>query len=135
MRRPIAVILLLAVLSAQTSCMTPPRPVASPRTYIPLRKPDRVWLTDKEGSRFQVMRPRAIGDTLFGRTPGGEEVWIAFRDLPRIEARELDRTKTYAVLGGSILAAVVFFALASSSGPAIPPDSFPGEMSVVLFRR
>jgi hypothetical protein len=136
MRRVVALALLLAIAIAHTACMTPPRPIASPRTYIPLRRPERVWLTDKEGDRFQVLRPRALGDTLFGRTITGDEVWIAFSDVPRIEARTMDKTKTYGLIGGSIVAGVLIIALMSGSGSGLDQDELDRpEMSVILFRR
>jgi hypothetical protein len=136
MRRVIASALLLTIAIAQTACMTPPRPIASPRTFIPLRNPERVWLTDQEGNRFQVIRPRALGDTLFGRTMTGDEVWIAFSDAPRIEARELDKTKTYGLLGGSIVASVLIIALLSSTGASLDQDEIDRpEMNIILFRR
>ena len=134
--RPIASVLLLTIAIAQSACMTPPRPIASPRTYIPLRNPERVWLTDNEGNRIQVVGPRALGDTLFGRTMTGEEVWIAFNDAPRIEARQLDKTKTYGLLGGSIVAGVLIFALLSSTGTSLDQDEIDRpEMNIILFRR
>lgn len=135
-RRVTAAALLLTMAIAQSACMTPPRPIASPRTYIPLRNPERVWLTDDEGNRTQVLAPRALGDTLFGRTMTGEEVWIAFNDAPRIEARELDKAKTYGFIGGSIVAGIVIIALMSSGGTSLDRDEIDRpEMNIILFRR
>lgn len=135
-RRFISFALLLTLAIGQAGCMTAPRPIASPRTFIPLRKPDRVWLTDQDGNRTVVVRPRAMGDTLFGRTMDGEEVWIAFSDVPRLEARQMDKGKTFGLIGGGIAAGVAIFALMTAAGGGADKDDLDRpEMSIVLFRR
>lgn len=122
MRRFVAAVLLFGFSLQQAACMTPPRPVASPRTYIPIRKPEVVWLVDTAGKRVAVTGPRAVGDTLYGFTPAGDEVWIAFRDARRIEAREMDRTRTMAAIGGGLLAIVLAVSLAHASGSGIEQE-------------
>lgn len=99
--------------------MTPPRPVASPRTFIPLRQPRVIWLTAPDGSRVRVDAPQVITDTLFGLRENGEEVWIALADLPVVEARALDRTRTYALLGGIVGSMVLVAVMASGSAEPI----------------
>jgi hypothetical protein len=134
MRRVIALLLIAVVLS--TGCMSAPRTISSPRTFIPMNRPDRVWLTDAEGMRMEVTRPRILpGDTLFGRSRLGEEIWIPLNSIQRIQARELDRKKTLMVVGGTVAAAAVFFAIAAGGGGGIDRDTGDRpEMSIILFR-
>lgn len=99
--------------------MTPPRPVASPRTFIPIRQPQEIWLTDPDGRRVRVDAPQVITDTLFGLRENGDEVWIALADLPVVEARTIDRARTYALLGGIMVGAVLVAVLASGSAEPI----------------
>lgn len=120
LRRCLALVLLCAT---TTSCMTPPRVIASPKTYIPIRRPARIWLTQNDGERVTVERPRVLGDSLYGRTTAGEEIWVGLDDARvKFEARERDKTKTLAALGGAALVIVVFAAVASSSGQHIEQE-------------
>jgi hypothetical protein len=132
MRRGIALVLLIALLAS--SCMSAPRNISSPRTYIPMNRPDRVWLTDKDGERMLVTRPRILpGDTLFGRTVSGEEVWLPLSDIQRVQARQLDKQKTLLVVGGSLAAAGLFFALAAGDGDPINKDDLDRPEQSVIF--
>lgn len=117
MRGSISFSLLLALCLQQAACMTAPRPISSPRTFIPMRQPELIWLTDSAGERFVVAGPRAIGDTLYGRRATGEEVWLAFTDIQQVEARELDRRKTLAIVGIAAVAGLTYLIMASGSGP------------------
>ena len=85
---------------------------------------------------MEVTRPRILpGDTLFGRSRLGEEVWVALSDVQRIQARELDKTKTFIVVGGSIAAVALLSALAAGGGSGVDRDELDRpEMSVILFR-
>jgi hypothetical protein len=141
MRRTIACLLITGILLS--GCMSAPRTVASPRTFIPIKRPERVWLVDKDGERLEVTRPRILpGDTLFGRSRIGEEIWIALSDVQRIQARELDKRKTFLVVGGGLAAAGVFIALSAGSGGGIDKDdidrpsegSRPNGLGMILFR-
>jgi len=123
--------------------MSAPRTVASPRTFIPLKRPERVWLVDKDGERMEVTRPRILpGDTLFGRSRVGEEIWVALSDVQRVQARELDKQKTILLVGGAVAAAGVLFALSAGTGSGINKDdidrpsegSRPSGINVILFR-
>ena len=134
MRRAVATVLLAAFITS--SCMSAPRTVASPRTYIPIKRPERVWLVNEDGERIEVNRPRILpGDTLFGRSRLGEEIWIALSDVQRVQARELDKKKTLLAVGGVVLAAGLFFAVAAGTGEGIDKDELDRpEMSIILFR-
>lgn len=134
MRRSIACILLTAFVCS--SCMSAPRTIASPRTFIPMNRPDRIWLTDAEGERMVVVRPRILpGDTLFARTLSGEEVWLPLSSVQRVQARQLDKQKTFLVAGGAVAVAGIFFAMATGGGSGVDRDVLDRpEMSITLFR-
>jgi hypothetical protein len=134
MRRVIAMVLLVGLFAS--SCMSAPRNVSSPRTYIPIKRPERIWLVDSEGERLEVNKPRILpGDTLFGRSRLGEEVWIALDDVRRVQARELDKRKTLLAVGGVALAAGVLFAIAAGTGSGVDRDDIDRpEQSIILFR-
>lgn len=86
---------------------------------------------------MEVSRPRILpGDTLFGRSRVGEEIWMPLSDIQRIQARELDKTKTMLLVGGSLAAAAIVFAVAAGSGNGLDREDLDRpEMSVILFRR
>jgi hypothetical protein len=134
MRRSIALVLLVVILAS--SCMSAPRTISSPRTYIPMNRPDRVWITDKDGDRTMVTRPRILpGDTLFARTLSGDEVWLPLTDIQRVQARQLDKKKTLLAVGGGILAGGLFILIAAGGGDPINKDDLDRpEMSILLFR-
>jgi hypothetical protein len=134
MRRGIALVLLIAMVSS--SCMSAPRTIASPRTFIPMNRPNQIWLTDKDGEHMVVMRPRILpGDTLFARTAGGEEVWLPLSDIQRVQARQLDKQKTFLVIGGAVALGGLFFAVAAGGGDGVDRhDLDRPEMSITLFR-
>lgn len=134
MRRAVAGVLMAVMLMA--GCMSAPRTISSPRTYIPIKRPSRVWLTDAEGTRMEVNRPRVLpGDTLFGRSRLGEEIWIALDQVQRVQARELDRKKTLLLVGGIAVAGGLFIAAAAGSGSGLDRDDIDRpEMSFTLFR-
>lgn len=134
MKRVIAMVLLVGIFAS--SCMSAPRNVSSPRTYIPIKRPDRIWLVDNEGERLEVNKPRILpGDTLFGRSRLGEEVWIALDNVRRVQAREVDTKKTMLAVGGGLLAAGLFIALAAGTGGGADSDDLDRpEQSIILFR-
>jgi hypothetical protein len=118
-----------------SSCMSAPRTIASPRTYIPINRPARVWLTVDDQSML-VTGPRILpGDTLFARTISGEEVWLHLSQIERVQARQLDKTKTALVVGGALAAVGLFVAVAAGTGSGLDRDDLDRpEMSVILFR-
>lgn len=106
-----------------TACMGPPRVVSSPKTYLPIKRPSTIWIR-QNSELLQVDRPRLLGDSLYGRTPHGEEVWIALDDKNTIiEAREMDKTKTALALGGVIATIALFGTLVGSSGAPTFPEN------------
>lgn len=134
MRRAVAVVLLTSLLAS--SCMSAPRTISSPRTFIPMNRPDRVWLTDKDGEQLVVTRPRILpGDTLFARTLSGEEVWMPLTDIRRVQARQLDKNKTLLLVGGTVGIAGLVFLMAAGGGDPINKDDLDRpEMNIILFR-
>jgi hypothetical protein len=119
MTRVLSFSLLLALCLQQAACMTAPRPIPAPRSYIPIRHPSAVWMTDANGQRVRVDAPQVITDTLFGLREDGQEIWIALADIPLIEARQPDRKKTYALLGGITASVVLAIILAHGTDEPI----------------
>jgi hypothetical protein len=79
-----------------TACMTPPRPVAAPKEFIPANRPEQVWV-DREGKTFIVLDPRIEGEALTGLAANGEDgINIPLSSLTEIRARQRDKTKTTA---------------------------------------
>ena len=116
--------------------MSAPRSVASPRTFIPIKRPDRIWLVDEDGMRMVVNRPRILpGDTLFGRAGNGEEIWLPLSSIRRVEARELDKKKTMLTVGAGVAVGAIFFALSAGGGSGVDRETGDRpEMNVILFR-
>jgi hypothetical protein len=132
MRRTVAFVLLIALLAS--SCMSAPRTISSPRTYIPVNRPARVWLTTGDDERMVVTGPRILpGDTLFARTISGEEVWLHLSDIKRVQARELDKTKTALVVGGALAVAGLFIAIAAGGGSGLDRDIIDRPENSVIF--
>jgi hypothetical protein len=134
MRRVIASVLLVTMLAS--GCMSAPRTIASPRTYIPMNRPSQVWLTTEDGERMVVTGARILpGDTLFARSMSGEEVWLHLSQIQRVQARQLDKKKTALVVGGALAAAGIVVAIAAGVGSGVDRDVLDRpEMSVILFR-
>jgi hypothetical protein len=83
-----------------TACMTPPRPLASPRDFIPANRPEVVWI-DREGKTYLVLDPRIEGEALVGTAANGEDlVTYPLSSLTEIRARQKDRAKTTAFIVG-----------------------------------
>lgn len=134
MRRVIASVLLVTMLAS--GCMSAPRTIASPRTYIPMNRPSQVWLTTEDGERMVVTGARILpGDTLFARSMSGEEIWLHLSQIQRVQARQLDKKKTALVVGGALAAAGIVVAIATGIGSGVDRDVLDRpEMSVTLFR-
>jgi hypothetical protein len=91
---------LLVLALTLTACMTPPRPLASPRDFIPAQRPEVVWI-DREGKTFLILDPRIQGDALVGTAANGEDlVSYPLASLTEIRARQKDKTKTTAFIVG-----------------------------------
>ena len=91
---------LLVPFFALTACMTPPRPLASPRDFIPANRPEFVEI-DREGKTFLVLDPRIEGEALVGTAANGEDrVTYPLSSLTEIRARQKDKAKTTAFIVG-----------------------------------
>ncbi len=106
-----------------------------PGQYISTERPDRVWLTDDNGT-IVVLAPRVFGDSLFGWSSteaDAEEIWLGLADVRSVEVQGLDPVRT-GILAVAVTAAAVFgLVLLSGSGSAdemMPDDAD----SVVRFQ-
>jgi hypothetical protein len=106
--------------------MTPPRPLPSPREYIPKNNPEVVWV-DQQGKTLIVLDPRIEGDALVGTAPNGEDaVSYPLTSLSEIRARQKDKGKTTAFvvgLGAVGVAGIAFMAANLGSGKGTDSDT------------
>jgi len=118
--------LLLAVSFSLSACMTPPRPLASPRDFIPTNHPEVVWI-DTQGKTLIVLDPRIEGEALVGTAPNGEDaVSYPLTTVTQIRARQKDKGKTTAfVVGMSAVgvAGIAFIATNLGSGKGTDSDT------------
>jgi hypothetical protein len=128
-------LLLLGIVSL-TGCMTPPRPVAAPREFIPANRPEQVWV-DREGKTFVVLDPRIEGDALTGIAANGEDgVNYPLSSLTEIRARQKDKAKTTAFVAAltglgvaGLVAAITQMNDGSGTYVERPPSTNPGSFT------
>ncbi len=133
LKRAVALVSLVAFSAA---CMGPRRAVDDPGQYISTERPDRVWLTDDNGT-IVVLAPRVFGDSLFGWSSteaDAEEIWLGLADVRSVEVQKLDPLRT-GILAVAVTAAAVVGAVLLSGGGSPDPDLQDDEdLSVVRFR-
>ncbi len=115
LKRAVALVSLVAFSAA---CMGPRRAVDEPGAYISTERPDRIWLTDDNGT-IVVEAPRVFGDSLFGWSSteaDADEIWLGLADVRSVEVQRLDPVRT-GILAVAVTAAAVFgLVLLSGSG-------------------
>jgi hypothetical protein len=99
-------------------------PVASPSDFVATRQPQRVWVTETDGSVQIFEGPKLLGDTLAGFVKG-EYREVPLADVKQVAARQPapGRTRTAIIVGG--VATVSFMLLVATGGLAsssIPDD-------------
>ena len=109
-RRTIAALLLLLYLPACTSWQVG-KP--SPEEFLENEHPEKVRVTQTDGSRVELMSPAVRADSLVGRVNGGTSVSIALSEVQKVEVRESDSTKTGLLAAGvliwTMVSVVLFF--------------------------
>jgi hypothetical protein len=119
-------VLLLIGSALVTACSTV-RPVDSPSVFVQERRPDWVRVTNKEGSTFVLQRPTFAQGTLQGfETQAREEIRLSPDAIQRMEAKQIDRTRTAVLIGGGALVAAgaVWAITSSGSGPRLICDGY-----------
>ena len=89
-RRTVAALLLFLYLPACTSWQVG-KP--SPEEFLENEQPEKVRVTQTDGSRFELMSPAVRADSLVGRVNGGTSVSIALSEVQKIEVSESDSAK------------------------------------------
>lgn len=105
-----------------TACMSGPRPVQRPEAFINVSRPERIWITKSNGEQLVVDRPRLFGDTLFGHAAGREEVWFPISDASVVQARQLDRLRTTALIGAGAAGFLYLVSRMSGGGQSADRD-------------
>ena len=133
LKRAVALVSLVAFSAA---CMGPRRAVDDPGQYISTERPDRVWLTDDNGT-IVVLAPRVFGDSLFGWSSteaDAEEIWLGLADVRSVEVQRVDPLRTGILAVAVTAAAVVGAVLLAGSGSPDPDLQDDEDLSVVRFR-
>jgi hypothetical protein len=106
--------LLAALLFGATACTTV-APVRSPASFIVTTEPQRIWITQADGSIAEIGAPRVVGDTLFGFR-GLKFQEIALSSVREVRAVQSAPGRTVAVaLGFGIVAGVSYWKMYSKS--------------------
>ena len=118
--------LLLLSTVVMTACSTI-QPVESPGVFVEQRKPAWVRVTSNEGTTYVLQRPSFTDGTLQGwETQARTEVRLSPNAIQRMEAKQIDRTRTALLIGGSALAAAgaVWAISTAGSGPRLICDGY-----------
>lgn len=121
------------LLVATGACMSAPRAVQQPESFINLKRPERIWVTKSSGEQMVVDRPRLFGDTLFGHAAGQQEVWFPISQARLVEARQIDRVRTGVLIGAGATGLLYLLAQVAGSGASADRNDIDRpEMIVVL---
>jgi hypothetical protein len=109
------------VLSGTTLACTSVRPVLSPSTFIPERRPEVVWVNDPDqGEVFTLANPTMQGDTVLGTMAGmSEPMALPLKPQYTVLARQRDGGKTaqLVVAVGVITGLAIWGFVVGGSGP------------------
>ena len=115
-RRTIAVVLLLLYLPACTSWQVG-KP--SPEEFLENEQPEKVRVTQTNGSRVELVAPKVRADSLVG-TVKGDTVSIALSEVQKVEVKEADSTRTGILVAGIMAWTVVSVVLFVSAMEDFP---------------
>src|SRR5579864_1912526 len=113
-----------ALLVPITTACTTVAPVANPREFIPIKRPNEVWLQRKDGTTVVMYRPVLKGDTVFGVVRGQGQRGIARSEITGVQAAQPAPDKTrFMLMGGSALVgAGLFWAIRHTNSSSAPPS-------------
>src|SRR5215471_17540315 len=77
----------------------------SPKEYIPIEHPTRVWVTKSDNSVVKVQLPKLLGDTLVGYVNGDYQEMI-LSQTKQVQAKRLQSGRT-ALMAGAVVLGVV----------------------------
>ena len=85
---------------------------APPAEVLANQKPEKVRVTLKDSARLEVRAPGIQGDTLTGQSSGlPGPARIALAEINRLEVRKPDTAKSWALVGGVVVAGVMAISL------------------------
>jgi hypothetical protein len=99
-RRALAALLLVLYLPACTSWQVGK---TSPDQLFEDDPPEKVRVTQTDGSRVELLAPMITPDTLWGTVKGGDTVSIALSQVQKVEVRHFDGLKSLAVIFGILI--------------------------------
>ena len=114
------------ILAAFVVCGCYKERVVTSTQYLASQQPGKIDLIRADGSETVVYAPRLVNDTIFGMTGMsqscmlnrciGQEVTIGTSQVQSFRVRELDKAKTYGLLGAGAVGVVVAAAALSGHG-------------------
>ena len=103
-----------ALLFGATACTTV-APVRSPASFIVGTEPQRIWITQADGSIAEIGAPRVVGDTLFGFR-GLKFQEVALSSIKEVRAVQSAPGRTVAVaLALGLVAGVSYWKMSSKA--------------------
>jgi hypothetical protein len=121
-----------AMLIASLGACSTMRPVAAPEQFIPMARPDRIWVTTNDNAKLMVEGPRLLGDTLVGFVAGRYEE-ILLPQTRWVGVRAPAPRRTAFLVAGIVLvgASLAYLLMGNGPGGGAPPNedpSVPGGM-------
>jgi hypothetical protein len=118
--------LLIISVALSAACSTM-RPVESPVAFLEKNNPSQVRVHSSDGELYVLREPQLRGDTIFGfESMMREEVRFSAGSIRRMEAVQIDKTRTTVFIGAmSVLAAAgVYMIINSGSGKGLICDGY-----------
>jgi hypothetical protein len=118
--------LLIISVAVSAACSTM-RPVESPIAYLEKNNPRQVRVHSADGELYVLREPQLRGDTIMGyESLMREEVRFSAAGIRRMEALQVDKTRTTVFIGGmAVLAgAGLYMILNSGEGEGLICDGY-----------
>lgn len=131
MRPMLCLVLLVTVLGCTTL-----QPVATPREFIAIKRPERIWVLRADSSKIVLDGPRLIGDTLVGWYRGHYQE-LLLPEARQITVREPAPRRTLIVAAGAVIVGAGLLYILSGAGPsgAGPQTEDPSNPSSARYPR
>ena len=124
-RSQVRTLVAFILLITQTACMTAPRAVAEPQTYLRQKPPSRAWITLSDGTRHEIQNPRVFGDSVLALrvVPNGEgeELWVSMTNIREMRVRRVSPLLTAALVAGVAAGVALLAAVLSGGGDFVEP--------------
>ena len=103
------------------------RTVRDPGSYIQARHPERVQVTQADGSSKMLYHPRMVGDSVLG-FDGASDVVVPLATIVITEARRFDPARTGVLIGAATAAAVAEWLMSRSWSSDLPCRPCPADV-------